>query len=313
MVNFLKNKAFKEISIIIFLGILYLLLVHDSLDNNMRKQESKLENEIKKEAGEKEPFKENVHFILNETGDTIEKRYNPPEGFERIPVGEDSFAFYLRNHKLKAYGEKALYYHGKEKNPQGIYDSVFDVEIGDRDLHQCADAIMLLRAEYLYQQKRYDEISFDFTNGFKADYQNWLEGHRIKINGNHVTWVKEASYDDSYSNFRKYMDLFFSYAGTLSLEKQLMSVNMEDMQIGDVFIQGGSPGHAVIVVDMAENKASGEKVFMLAQSYMPAQQTQILINPLDKDISPWYRLDSLEESLITPEWVFKRTDLKRFP
>ena len=116
-----------------------------------------------------------------------------------------------------------------------------------------------------------------------------------------------------YSNFRKYMDLVFSYAGTLSLEKQLMSVNMEDMQIGDVFIQGGSPGHAVIVVDMAENKASGEKVFMLAQSYMPAQQTQILINPLDKDISPWYRLDSLEESLITPEWVFKRTDLKRFP
>ena len=46
------------------------------------------------------------------------------------------------------------------------------------------------------------------------------------------------------------------------------------MQIGDVLIQGGSPGHAVIVVDMAENPATGEKLYLLAQSYMPAQDIQ---------------------------------------
>ena len=46
---------------------------------------------------------------------------------------------------------------------------------------------------------------------------------------------------------------------------------------------------------------------------MPAQQTQILVNPFDKEISPWYRLNSSEEKLITPEWQFKITDLKRFP
>ena len=40
--------------------------------------------------------------------------------------------------------------------------------------------------------KRYNEISFNFTNGFSADYQKWLEGYRIKVTGNDVTWIKEV-------------------------------------------------------------------------------------------------------------------------
>ena len=50
---------------------------------------------------------------------------------------------------------------------------------------------------------------------------------------------------------------------------------------------------------------------MLAQSYMPAQQTQLLINPNEKGISPWYRLKG-EEQLVTPEWTFDWDKLKRF-
>lgn len=34
--------------------------------------------------------------------------------------------------------------------------------------------------------------------------------------------------------------------------------SLDKMKIGDVFIKGGSPGHAVIIVDMAEND-KGEK------------------------------------------------------
>jgi hypothetical protein len=104
------------------------------------------------------------------------------------------------------------------------------------------------------------------------------------------------------------MDMVFAYSGTLSLENELISVSIDNMNIGDVFIVGGSPGHAVIVVDMAVN-SFGEKIFLLAQSYMPAQQTQLLINPMDDDINPWYSLNG-KEKLITPQWTFELDTLK---
>lgn len=88
-------------------------------------------------------------------------------------------------------------------------------------------------------------------------------------------------------------------------------MSVEDMEIGDVFLEGCSPGHCVIVVDMAENKVSGEKVFILAQSYMPAQDIHILINPGNGDGNPWYNLD-FGEKLITPEWEFSSGQLMRF-
>jgi len=82
------------------------------------------------------------------------------------------------------------------------------------------------------------------------------------------------------------------------------------MKIGDVFIKGGSPGHVVLIVDMAEND-KGEKIFMLAQSYMPAQQTQILINPSDRELGVWYSLKG-KDVLITPEWDFSVNQLRTF-
>ena len=251
------------------------------------------------------------HVILNEDGDTIKTRYNPPEGFTRTDAKAGSFGEFLQNQVLKPYGEKALYFDGRAKNSEGIYDSVIEVDIGDRDLHQCADAIMLLWAEHNNNTQEYDKIRFNFVNGFLADYPKWVDGYRISVGENSTNWVKKTDYSTSYESFRKYMDMVFAYAGTLSLDKELTPVSVDDMQIGDVFIQGGSPGHAVVVVDMAQNTLSGEKVFMLAQSYMPAQQTQVLINRETDNISPWYLLHTGEE-YPTPEWKFTKDNLKRF-
>jgi hypothetical protein len=51
-------------------------------------------------------------------------------------------------------------------------------------------------------------------------------------------------------------------------------------------------------------------MYMLAQSYMPAQETQILINPNDESLSPWYPLKDGE--IKTPEWTFMSGDLRCF-
>ncbi|HHY82768.1 MAG TPA: DUF4846 domain-containing protein [Clostridiales bacterium] len=265
-------------------------------DNTDHTADNSVENSIKK--------------YVNEAGTTIGERYLVPEGFTRTKVDEGSFGEFLRNQKLKPYGEKALYYNGREKPSEGVYDSVLDVDIGGRDLHQCADAIMLLRAEYLYQNGRYDDISFHFVSGFLAEYKKWMEGYRIKVQGNNASYYKADSPSNTYNDFRRFMDIVMSYSSTLSLEKELKPVLISDIMIGDVFIVGGSPGHAVIVVDMAENHL-GEKIFLLAQSYMPAQQTQILINPMDESISPWYSLKN-KDSLVTPQWKFQLDQLKRF-
>jgi len=112
--------------------------------------------------------------------------------------------------------------------------------------------------------------------------------------------------------FRKYLEVVFNYAGSASLSKELNVVkNISNIEIGDIFIQGGFPGHAVIVVDMAVSKTSGEKVFLIAQSYMPAQDIQILKNPNDEKLSPWYS-SKIVDKLITPEWTFEKKNLKRF-
>jgi len=248
--------------------------------------------------------------LIQTDGKTVAERFLVPEGYRRIEAEKHSFAAYLRNLSLKPHGSKVLYYNGESKN-RDVYEAVVDLEIGTKDLQQCADAVIRLRAEYLWQEQKYDSIRFNFTNGFTAAYAKWREGYRVKVEGNSASWVKSAGYSDSYQDFRKYLDLVFAYAGTLSLSKELEAVPVEDMQIGYIFIQGGSPGHCVIVVDMAQHEETGEKLFMLAQSYMPAQDIQILKNPNDSRLSPWYSGD-FGGILKTPEWVFGKDDLKRF-
>jgi hypothetical protein len=249
--------------------------------------------------------------IINEKGTTIIERFKVPEGFERASVPKDSFQEFLRNQKLRPQGSKVRYYDGNIKDKAQVYEAVLEVDIGQRDLHQCADAVMLLRAEYFYKNKRYEDIHFNFTNGFQADYLKWAEGYRIKVNGNSASWIKSKGPSKSYEVFRQYMDMVFAYAGTLSLEKELDSRDIQKMKIGDVFIKGASPGHAVIVMDMAENPNTKEKLFMLAQSYMPAQETQVLCNPNNPNFSPWYSLD-FQGDLVTPEWTFTQSQFKSF-
>jgi len=249
--------------------------------------------------------------LINKDKKTIQTRFRAPNGYETTQGEAGSYAHYLQNLPLKPNGTDVLLYNGSVKKNK-VHAAVIDMEIGKKNLQQCADAIMRLRGEYLYQANRKNEIAFNFTNGFRAAYSEWMKGNRMQVQGNETKWVQQAAPSDTYAGFRKYMDLIFNYAGTRSLEKELISVNkITDIQIGDVFIQGGSPGHAVLVVNVAKNPKTGEKLFLLAQSYMPAQDIHILNNVKNKSISPWYSAQ-VDDELVTPEWTFQKENLKRF-
>lgn len=250
-------------------------------------------------------------YAINANGKTLSTRFNPPKGYQRTKSSLFSFGTYLRNLPLKKSGSLVKYFDGGTKPNTNVYAAVVELPIGKRDLHQCADAVMRLRAEYLWKQKKYDEIHFNFTNGFVADYNSWRSGKRIVVKGNEVKWVQSATASNDYQVFWKYLEMVFAYAGSLSLSKELKKVDVKEMQIGDAFVRGGSPGHCAIVVDMAIDSSSGKKVFMLAQSYMPAQETQVLWNTNNGKKTVWYPLD-FGGLLVTPEYSFYPKELMRF-
>ncbi|MGB9867791.1 MAG: DUF4846 domain-containing protein, partial [Bacillota bacterium] len=255
------------------------------------------------------PEREAQKAWLNLAGGTIGERFQVPQGFERVEVSEGSFAHYLRNLPLKPHGSEVRYYDGRVKPNAGAYEAVVQMDIGTRDLQQCADAVMRLRAEYLYGQGRFNEIWFEFANGFRAEYAKWMEGYRIWVEGNTCRWVKRSWKSNNYTSFREYLDMVFAYANTVSLRRQLVPVAVNEVWIGDVFVD---QGHAVIVVDLARDRVTGKKLIILAQSYMPAQEIHVLANQVNQGLSPWFEAD-FGDALVTPEWTFRRADLRRFP
>ena len=217
-----------------------------------------------------------------------------PKGYKRVTCAAGTFADWLRQLKLKS--DKTVYlFNGQKKLNQTAQHAVLDVSVGKRDLQQCADAIMRLRSEYFYGRKDYNKIEFHNVGGTLLKYTNY------------------AGTDYSYPKFLKYMDKVFSEASTLSLSKEVSPLaNPVEIRGGDIFIKGGAPGHAVIVLDVAQHVENKQVIFLLAQSYMPAQDIHILKNPNDANLSPWYSTN-YGANLETPEWTFEKHRLSRFP
>jgi hypothetical protein len=239
--------------------------------------------------------------IIDTSGRTIQSRFNTPEGYERVVVDEDHFGAFIREFPLKASHENVLYYDGSEKENYGYYVGVFKYDIGHRDRHQCADAVMTLRAMHLRSIAAFSKIHF--TDVKQTGGVNFIK-HVEKYNDQGL--ITE-------SLFKSYLNSVWSACNTWSLDRfDTDPVDFKSMQVGDVLVVGGFPGHAVVVVDMAES--DDDKVFMLAQSYMPAQETHILSNPYNEILTPWYSVKECmdRQAVRTPDWTFGLSQLKRF-
>jgi len=221
--------------------------------------------------------------------DTLEARFSPPPGAARVAVADGSFGDFLRRLPLKPRGTAVRLYDGTPKARQDVHAAVVDLDVPPRDLQQCADAVMRLWAEYRYtlgariafhpDPGKSRALAFDARTHDRRAFEHWL----IKV---------------------------FADAGSASLEAELRAASGE-VQPGDVLIQGGYPGHAVLVLDVAAGK-DGRRWLLLGQSYMPAQDFHVLVNPATPS-SPWYDAAALATGLKTPEWrPFTRRDVRRF-
>jgi len=235
-------------------------------------------------------------------------RFPAPEGFVRVPLESGSFAAYLRELPLLPEGSPVLAYDGEQLNAPAI--AVVDLSVGKRNLQQCADSIIRLHAEYLFAAGRLDEIAYRTTSGELLPFKRWAKGERPVVRGRRVTWQSGGGAGKDHASLLTYLDSVFLYAGTLSLGRDAATVPVADLAPGDFFVFAGSPGHAVLVLDLARAE-DGRRRLLLGQGFMPAQSFHVLAAP---DGSAWFELDEESGELATPSWKpFPLDSLRRLP
>jgi hypothetical protein len=232
----------------------------------------------------------------------------PPSGYSRVAVEAGSFGAWLRGLPLRPEGSPVLDFRGGEilAADHASLAAVTELDVGSANLQQCADSIIRLHAEWLWSRGQKDRIAYRFTSGDLASWTRYAAGDRARVSGSKVKWVKSGPVDGSRASFRAYLDLVFTYAGTLSLAAEAQRPKREDVRPGDFFVLGGSPGHAVLVLDVARN-AEGKRVALLGQGFIPAQDFHVLSPGED---GPWFSLE--EEEVATPFWKpFPWSSLRR--
>lgn len=256
---------------------------------------------------EKDP---NYKYIASE-GNTLETRIRVPQGYKRTAVSENSFGAFMRSYAMKPDNSEVHLYDGTLKDNQRVHVAIFDLPLEEENLQQCADSVMRIYGEYYYKKGEYSKIRYSLGN-FQADFGTWSDGNKMSFSddGNTISWAESSNCDSSYESFKKFMRLVFAYSGTMNMEDDSDYIMKDDMRIGDIFLKSGSPGHVVMVADMCENE-NGEKAFLLAQGYMPAQEFHVIKNPLH-DEDPWYYISELRYPFKTAEFTFEDDCLMRY-
>lgn len=122
-------------------------------------------------------------------------------------------ADFLRKLQLK--DDKTVYYYtGQLKlNQQAVY-AVLDIPVRNKPLLQCADAVLLIRASWLFSQKKYEQINFVATDGTWLNYSDWCKGVRYILKGNKLLTVKHSGQSVSpelQSNLDRFLQQIYAF------------------------------------------------------------------------------------------------------
>lgn len=216
-----------------------------------------------------------------------------------------TWPYFLQHLPQKA--APVLDYSGRQVSDQQKAFAVIAYDVGNRDLQQCADALMRLRAEYLFAQKRLDEISFHFVSGEAYSFAAYCEGQIPVAKGVGVVFTSSLPKAKDHASLRKYLDIVYTYASTISLANELADAN--DFVVGTIVIKAGSPGHCFIIVDEAAT-TSGEKLYKLVEGYTPAQSIYVLRDVDEPSLGCWHKLK--KGPITTASYAFTNYKLKKF-
>lgn len=232
--------------------------------------------------------------------ESVNQAFPPPSGTERVPVEKGSFGEWLRERPLYPPDRQVLSYAGDPLDMPAA--RVFDMPVGTRDLQQCADSILRLRATWERASGRSPE--YHYTSGYLSSWAAWAAGSRPLVSGSSVSTRKgAASPDSSDQNFDRWLYDLFMYAGTRSLPKDTEADSLPDP--GDLLVTPGSPGHAVLILDVA--LSGTQRWVLVGQGYMPAMDFHVVKGP----VQGWYRVEGeiLDTAPIPMPW----SGLRRWP
>lgn len=230
---------------------------------------------------------------LGAAGVTVAEAFPPPPGSERVAAGP--FGAWLKERRLEDARAPVLTHDGRVVHHRG---RVVQLPMVSGDLQQCADAILRLRAEWL--RERGATIRFFATSGDPMPWSRFEAGERPHVAGRRLAWTG----GHGPSSWEGYLSKVFEWAGTISLRAHETRA-VEEPRPGDILVESGSPGHAVVLLDVATGPAGATWV-LVGESYMPAQDLHVELGPA----GGWWPLT--EAGLALPHWPLAREGLRRF-
>lgn len=260
-----------------------------------------------------EPIDRHTYAWIDDVGEiaastALTTRYPVPDGYTRVDADEGSFAIWLRGLPVRIDRRMVLDHRGRRR---GDSAGVITLDVGDKDLQQCADTLLRLHGEWLWSQGRSRELAYHFTSGDLSRFADWVAGRRWKVEGAKVVQVQGEAVGNDRVALRAWFEQLFMYAGTRSLELDTEAVSLDQpIAAGDLLLRPGSPGHVVMVLDVAEGR-DGERLAVIGQGSMPAQELHVIPGPIE---GAWFRFPAGEDVEVdVPGWgALSRSSLRRF-
>lgn len=219
---------------------------------------------------------------------TIEKTFPTPAGYKRIKIEQNSFAGYIRSLPVLTDSVNVMDFRNRiwKKTEDSTLAGVVPVNISGQRLWQCMDILIRFHVDYLAKKGSY-EMNYPLPDGTKLSWSEWKEGIRPVFKGMHFKKISKVKRDSSHTNFKKYLNTIFEYSGTQSFWHYYPDIDLKDIQPADFIVKKGKNGHAVLIIDIAENMM-GEKIALIGQGDTPACQFYIL---KQSNANPWFKID----------------------
>ncbi len=176
-----------------------------------------------------------------------------PEGYTRINYPPGSYCHWIARLPLKSTTVIRIY--DGRFITKGYYNVLAVVAMPllfQQDLEQCADFSFRFWAEYHKQRNMLDKL-------YLFDY-----------NGNKLFFKKAGQ------SFPRFLKRCMANSNSYSLKKGCIDVDSADARPGDMIVQNetGGIGHVSVIMDVCHS-ASGEKLYCIGFSFMPAQEFHI--------------------------------------